>query len=133
MSSWNVCRAAPSATEHGEHVPGVLVFAPAAPISFLNAERICGAINQAIASRQQPVTLLVIEASGIIDLDYTGAQTLRAALAGLQARHITVAIARLSSAAGQVQAHRTGLIATVGEDKVFMSVEEAVRKLHHRV
>ena len=123
----------PSATEHGEHVPGVLVFAPAAPISFLNAERICGAINQAIASRQQPVTLLVIEASGIIDLDYTGAQTLRAALAGLQARHITVAIARLSSAAGQVQAHRTGLIATVGEDKVFMSVEEAVRKLHHRV
>ena len=86
-----------------------------------------------MSRRPDTMQLLAVQASGIIDLDYTGAQTLRAALAGLQARHITVAIARLSSAAGQVQAHRTGLIATVGEDKVFMSVEEAVRKLHHRV
>ena len=32
----------PSPGEQGEHEPGVLVFAPAAPLNFTNAERICG-------------------------------------------------------------------------------------------
>jgi len=61
----------------GEHVAGVLVFAPAAPLNFTNAERICGKIKLAVAAQCPPVELLAIEANGIIDIDYTGSQILR--------------------------------------------------------
>ncbi|MDB5402969.1 MAG: SulP family inorganic anion transporter [Rhodopila sp.] len=111
----------------GEHEAGVLVFAPAAPLNFTNTERICGKIKSAIAAQHPPVLLLVIEANGIIDIDYTGAQILRRVVTELRATNIVVALARLSDE--RAQAHRTGLIDTIGPDRVFMSVEEAVRKL----
>jgi sulfate permease, SulP family len=119
----------PSARDTGEHEPGVLVFAPAAPLNFTNVQDIIGRIRKAIATRKPPVKLLVIEASGIIDIDYTGAQLLRRAIVDLRKRGITVAIARLSHEQAQREAGRTGLVQSVGKDHVFMSVEEAVRKL----
>ena len=73
--------------------------------------------------------LLVIEANGIIDIDYTGSQILRRAIAEIGAMNIIVALARLSDERAQAQAHRTGLIEAIGPDRVFLSVEEAVRKL----
>jgi len=119
----------PGAGAQGEHEPGVLVFAPAAPLNFTNAERICGEIRSAIAAQRSPVKLLVVEANGIIDIDYTGSQILRRAVAELGATGIVVALARLSDERAQAQARRTGLIEAIGPDHVFMSVEEAVRKL----
>jgi sulfate permease, SulP family len=119
----------PSASECGEHEPGVLVFAPAAPLNFTNAESIIDRIEAVIATRQPPVKLLVIEASGIIDIDYTGSQLLQRAIADLGAKGITVAIARLSHEQAQLEAARSGLAESIGKDHVFMSVEEAVRRL----
>jgi sulfate permease, SulP family len=105
------------------------VFAPAAPLNFTNVQDIVTRIRKAIATRKPPVKLLVIEASGIIDIDYTGSQLLRRAIVELRKRGITVAIARLSHEQAQQEAGRTGLVQSVGRDHVFMSVEEAVRKL----
>ena len=113
----------------GEREAGVLVFAPAAPLNFSNAEHICGKIKSAIATQQPQVQLLVIEANGIIDIDYTGAQILLRAVTELKATNIVVALARLSDERAQAQAHRTGLIEMIGPDRLFMSVEEAVLKL----
>jgi sulfate permease, SulP family len=119
----------PSAHEQGEHEDGVLVFAPAAPLNFTNAQGISQKIKLAIVARRPPVKLLVIEASGIIDIDYTGSQLLQREIAELEAKGITVAIARLSHEEAQLEAGRSGLIDSIGKDHVFMSVEEAVRKL----
>ena len=119
----------PSASREGEHEKGVLVFAPAAPLNFTNAEHICEKIRASIAVQHPPVKLLVIEANGVIDIDYTGSQILTRAVTELRARNIVVAIARLSDNRAQTQARRTGLIDTIGPDHVFMSVEEAVQKL----
>ena len=119
----------PMPHDHSEHEDGVLVFAPAAPLNFTNVQDIVGRIRKAIATREPPVKLLVIEASGIIDIDYTGSQLLRRAIVELEKRGITVAIARLSHEQAQREAGRTGLVQSVGRDHVFMSVEEAVRKL----
>jgi sulfate permease, SulP family len=113
----------------GEHEAGVLVFAPDAPLNFTNAERICGKIKSAIAAKRPPVKLLVIEANGIIDIDYTGSQILRRAIAEFGAMNITVALAWLSDERAQAQASPTGLIEAIGPHQVFLSVEEAVRKL----
>jgi hypothetical protein len=100
---------------------GILVFAPDAPLNFTNAERICGKIKSAIAAKRPPVKLLVIEANGIIDIDYTGSQILRRAIAELRAMNIIVALARLSDERAQAQANRSGLIEAIGPDRVFLS------------
>ncbi|MDM0014721.1 SulP family inorganic anion transporter [Variovorax sp. J22P168] len=112
-----------------EHVPGVLVIAPGAPLNFTNADHIGTYIRAAIAGRNPAVKLLVIEATGMIDIDYTGSQILRRLIAELGQQGVSVAMARLSAGRAQAQAQRTGLIDTLGADHVFMSVEDAVRKL----
>jgi SulP family sulfate permease len=119
----------PSLVEHGEFEPGVLVFAPAAPLNFSNAQRIRGNIEAAVAAKRPPVKLLVIEASGIIDIDYTGSKILQQGFADLKAKGIVVAIARLSDQRARDQASRSGLTEAIGADHVFLSVEDAVRKL----
>ncbi len=115
-----------------EREAGVLVFAPGAPLNFSNAERICADLRSAIARQHLPVKVVIIEANGIIDIDYTGSQVLLRAITELVAADIVVAIARLSVGRAQAQAQRSGLIEVIGPDRVFMSVEEAVLKLARR-
>ena len=119
----------PGRDEEREYVPGVLVFAVAAPLTFTNAQYISGRIMASIAAAASPVKLLVLEAGGMIDIDYTGAQILQQTIAKLRARGIEVAIARLADQRAQDEAGRTGLVAALGPDRVFKSVEEAVRRI----
>jgi MFS superfamily sulfate permease-like transporter len=119
----------PGRDEKSEHVPGVLVFAPAAPLNFTNAQYISDEIMAALVKAPEPVKLLVIEASGMIDIDYTGSQILQQTIAQLRSRSIVVAVARLSDARAQNEASHTGLIAALGPECVFRSVEEAVRRI----
>jgi len=119
----------PGRDEKSEHVPGVLVFAPAAPLNFTNAQYISDEIMAALVKAPEPVKLLVIEASGMIDIDYTGSQILQQTIAQLRSRSIVVAVARLSDARAQNEASHTGLIAALGPECVFKSVEEAVRRI----
>jgi MFS superfamily sulfate permease-like transporter len=107
-------------------VPGVVVFAPAAPVNFTNAEYIRERILALVAQARAPVQLLVIEASGIADVDYTGSQKLQETIAELRARGIEVALARLIVPHAQEAAKRSGLIAALGADRVFHSVQEAI-------
>jgi len=72
---------------------------------------------------------VVIEASGMIDIDYTGSQIFQQTIAELRARSIDVAIARLADPRAQAQASQTGLIAALGPGRAFRTVEEAVRQL----
>ena len=67
----------PGRDENSEHVPGILVFATAAPLTFANAQYISDKIMAALAAAPAPVKLLVIEASGMIAIDYTGSQILQ--------------------------------------------------------
>jgi len=119
----------PGREEKSEYVPGVLVFAAAAPLTFTNAQYICDQIMAALAASSVPVKLLVIEASGMIDIDYTGSQILQQTIAALRLRSIEVAIARLADKGAQMQARRTGLIDALAPERVFKSVEEAVQRI----
>ena len=119
----------PGHDEQSEQVACVLVFATAAPLTFTNAQYISDRIMEALARAREPVKLLVIEASGMIDIDYTGSQILQQTIAALRARAIDVAIARLSDPRAQEEAERTGLMAVLGPGRVFKSVEEAVRRI----
>ena len=82
----------------------------------------------AIAAQHEPCRYVVIEAHGVIDIDYSGSQMLQKVIGELRGRGIDVAIARMSSQRAQQAAQHTGLIDTLGTDHVFRSVEEAIRK-----
>jgi MFS superfamily sulfate permease-like transporter len=122
----------PVAEARGQREPGVLVFASAAPLNFTNVDFIRDRLMQAIQHADEPVRLLIIEASGMIDIDYTGSQRLQQLIAQLRSRGIDVAIARLEAERAQRQAQRTGLSAAFGAGHVFRSVEDAVLALRHR-
>ncbi len=121
----------PTGEKKTVEVPGVVVFAPAAPINFTNADFVIEKLSAAVAASnaRAPVTLCVIEASGMTDIDYTGSQALQAAIAKLRARHVDVALARLIATRARAAAERSGLLALVGADHVFLSVEEAFEAL----
>jgi SulP family sulfate permease len=112
------------AGEAGENVPGVLVFAPGAPIHFTNAAYVRRKLMDSIP---EPCRLVVIEAHGVIDIDFTGSQMLQQVIAELRQRNILVDLARLESERAQHSAARTGLIGALGSGRVFRSVEDAIR------
>jgi sulfate permease, SulP family len=116
--------------ESGEREPGVLVFAPGVPIYFLNAADIRHKLMDTIAAAADPYRLVVIEANGMIDIDFTGSQVLQQTILELRGRKIDVAIARLESKRAQHTAAQTGLIAALGADHVFRSVDDAIRTAH---
>ncbi len=116
----------PEPGQHGEYEPGVLVFAPAAPINFTNARFVFRRLS-ALAATKRGLRLVVVDASGVTNIDYTGAQLAIQAVAGFHGRGVAVALARLSAERAEAQAERTGLLAAVGKDRVYLSVEDAVR------
>lgn len=110
----------------GETVPDVLVFAPEAPVYFCNARAVCDRLMAALTQAPAPCRLVVIDASGVIDVDYTGAAALAETIADLRARGVAVRVARLSEARAQDSAGRTGLLALLGAENLFLSVQQAI-------
>jgi MFS superfamily sulfate permease-like transporter len=116
----------PDRTTPGERVPGVLVFAPAAPLTFTNSQFIVGKLRALIAAAAAPVRLVIVECSGVIDVDYTGAFYVSREISRLRAGGVNVVLARLSDDRARAAAVRTGLIAAVGTDGRYDSVAEAL-------
>jgi len=112
-----------------EKVPGVVVFSPAAPISFTNGHFIAERLMATVAAEQPGVKLVVIEAATVIYVDYTGSGILMQAVTALRSQGIDVAVARLSDRRAQAAAQRCGLIDAIGSDHVFKSVYEAITAL----
>jgi sulfate permease, SulP family len=118
--------------EVGEHEPGVLVFAPGAPIQFTNAGYVRSRLMDAVAAMQEPCRLVVIEGNGVIDIDFSGSRVLLQVIAELRQRNIDVAVARLASERAQSAGVQTGLFAALGADHIFRSVEDAIDVLAKR-
>ena len=110
-------------------VPGVLVVLFATPLWYANAVHFHDQLNDALSDAIEPPSLLVLDAIGMSDLDYTGARSLREALDELDRKHITFAIARAGEHVRDSLA-RSGLLHRIGEDRLFPSVGEAVTALH---
>ncbi len=119
----------PTHDEPGEYVDGVFVFSPSAPVNFANIMHIQSRMMSAIALRMQRAAIhyVVIDASSVTSLDYSGSTTLRALVSILRDRRIDVAIARLSFPQANKAASQAGLLNALGEDHLFHSVEDAVQ------
>jgi len=111
----------------GEREPGIVVAGFQAPLSFLNAYQFRRDILQALKSSPQTPRLLVLEATGIVEIDFTAAQVMTDIIRKCHADGVDFAIARLESVRAQHAMTRFGIDALLGPDRQFHSVEEAVR------
>jgi len=76
-----------------------------------------------------PPKLLVLEAGGIPEIDFTAAQALRDLIKACEQSNVTVAVARLESLRAQAAFERFGIYEVLPRQRIFRSVEEAVRAL----
>jgi sulfate permease, SulP family len=113
----------------GERRPGVAVVGQQAPLSFLNAASFHSDVLKVIGTSTPKPHLVVIEASGVVEIDFTAAQALLDLLRECRDDGVTVAVARLESTRAQQAFERFGLYEVLPRDHVFRSVDEAVRTL----
>lgn len=111
----------------GEQEAGVIVAGFQAPLSFLNAYNFRRDVLAALKSSSQKIKLLVLEATGIVEIDFTAAQVLAEVIKQCHDDGIDFAIARLESSRAQEAIVRFGLDTLLGPDRQFHSVEEAIR------
>jgi len=121
----------------GESEPGVVVAGLQAPLSFLNAYKFRADMRDLIRNHAQPVRLLVLEATGIVEIDYTAAQVLVSLIRECHEQGTVFAMARLESVRAQEALTRFHIHEVLQPDiheapqpdRLFHSVEEAIRAL----
>jgi MFS superfamily sulfate permease-like transporter len=111
----------------GEREPGIVVAGFQAALSFLNAYHFRRDILDALQSSPGQARLMVLEATGIVEIDFTAAQVLRDLIRKCHADGVDFAIARLESVRAQDAMARFGINELLGADHQFRSVEEAIR------
>jgi sulfate permease, SulP family len=111
----------------GERVAGVAVIGLQAPLSFLNAPGFRSDVAHVLKSAAP--RLLVLEASGMVEVDFTAAQILLDVFKVCREQGVTVALARLESVGAQDAFEHFRLFEALPKDHVFHSVDEAVRRL----
>jgi SulP family sulfate permease len=113
----------------GERNPDVAVVGLQAPLSFLNAGNFSADVLHVLNAATPKPKLLVLEATGIIEIDFTAAQTLIDLFRQCHENGVTVAIARLESPRAQQAFERFKLYDVLPRDHFFHSVDEAIRTL----
>jgi MFS superfamily sulfate permease-like transporter len=111
----------------GERLAGVAVIGLQAPLSFLNAPGFRSDVTKVLATSTPQ--LLVLEASGMVEIDFTAAQILLDVFKACNEQGVTVALARLESVRAQDAFERFKLFDVLPREHVFHSVDEAVHKL----
>ncbi|WP_348524649.1 STAS domain-containing protein [Mesorhizobium huakuii] len=119
----------PGKPSAGEQLSGVLVAAFQAPLSFVNADRFKRGLCDLIDARNETVKLVVLEASNIVEIDYTAAQALIDTILHCRKAGAVFAIARLESLRAQAALKRFGIAEMVGTQHIFHSVDAAIKSL----
>jgi len=109
-------------------VPGVLIVRLDAPMYYANALTARDRLKAMIRDASPPPTAIVFDGEGQDELDLTSAHVLRGLVTELRGRGLEVCFANVH---GPVlgRARETGLLEAVGGDRVFSTVDLAVRAL----
>jgi MFS superfamily sulfate permease-like transporter len=114
-----------------EPVPGVLIVRLDAPLYYANALTARDAVKAMIRGAASPPRAVVFDAEGQDDLDLTSASMLKGLVGELQASGIAVCFADVHAPVLE-RARETGLLGAAGGDRVFPTVDLAVRALEQR-
>lgn len=117
--------------ERAVEVPGVLVVLFATPLWYANAGHFRAELHNARARPEGPLELVVLDAVGLSDIDFTGSRALSAVLDELEHDHIRFAIARAGAHLRDGLA-RSGLLERIRPENLYPTVGLAVAAQNHR-
>jgi sulfate permease, SulP family len=106
--------------------PGVLVVRPDAPMFYANAQAIRDGIEAGIGDADGAITAVVVDLDANDDLDVTSADQLDKLADTLERAGVRLALVHVHQPTQAMMA-RSGLLARVGEDRLFPSVADALR------
>jgi MFS superfamily sulfate permease-like transporter len=112
----------------GEREQDALVLGFPAPLSFLNAYRFRHDILDILSSTPK-ARLIVLEATGILEIDFTAAQILGDLIRRCHGNGVAFAVARLESQRARDALARFGIDRELGPGRTFRSVEDAIQGL----
>lgn len=107
----------------------VLVLGFQAPLSFLNADAFRRGAMHVLNQSRSTLRLVVLEASNIVEMDFTAAHKLAETIDFCHGQGIQFAVARLESVRAQKSFARFGIGDLVGNEHFYHSVYEAVEAL----
>jgi MFS superfamily sulfate permease-like transporter len=113
----------------GETRSGLVVAGFQAPLFFLNADTFRASLDRAIQSAPPPVKAIVLEASSIVELDFSGAQALSQLIRGWKDKGALFYVARLESLRAQQAFEKFGILPLLAHEKTFPSVADAIRQV----
>ena len=108
---------------------GLLVIGFQAPLSFLNADAFRRGVMHHLTHASTPLRLVILEASSIVEIDFTAAHTLCEAVSFCRDRGVLFAVARLESLRAQDSFRRFGITEVIGNEHFYHSVYQAVEAL----
>jgi MFS superfamily sulfate permease-like transporter len=113
------------AQERPAEIPGVLVVLFAAPLWYANATHFRAGLDHARRRPAHVPRLVVLDALGMYDLDFTGSRALAQVLDALRQDDVGFAVARAGDHLKQ-NLGRAGLFQRIGAEHFYASVDEAV-------
>jgi sulfate permease, SulP family len=109
-------------------VPGVLVLRLETPLFYANATPVRDRIKMLVGEADPPPTALVIDMGGNERLDITSAEVFTELVQTLHSGGVDVALAEVRQPVIRM-AQRSGLLKRLGDDRIFHTIDEAVRAL----
>jgi MFS superfamily sulfate permease-like transporter len=114
-----------------EPIPGLVIVRLDAPLYFFNANVAKAQVLDLVASQRPEPRGVLIDLAATADLDVTTTDMLTELVERLHARPIEVLLAQVKGTVRD-RLRRTGLMATIGEDRVYLSVSLAVVDFQRR-
>jgi len=106
-------------------IPGLIIYRFDAPMFFANAEFFSDGVKRAIATRQEPITWIVLAAEPITDIDTSAAEALDQLLDDLQVESVQLVLAELKGPVKD-RLRSYGLYDRLGDDRFFTTLGAAV-------
>jgi high affinity sulfate transporter 1 len=115
-------------TRHPENtpVPGVMILRLDGPMYYANALTVRDRAKALIAAAETLPRVVIFDAAAQDEIDLTSTDTLKSLVKELHGKNIAVYFAEVHAPVREFS-RRTGLLELVGEDKIFPTVDAAVR------
>jgi high affinity sulfate transporter 1 len=114
-----------------ERVPGVLVLRLEAPFFYANAAPVTGAIKTLVRTSDPPPRAVILDVGPNAGLDITSSEKLGELVTELRSDGVDFALAEVRRPTRDA-ARRSGVLATIGTDRIFHTIDEAVANLVDR-
>jgi MFS superfamily sulfate permease-like transporter len=116
----------PAAASLGtETAPGLIVYRFGADLFYANADWFAHEVRALVDHAATQVRWFVVEAGAITDIDYSAARTLRDLVDDLARRGVTLILTRVRPHF-RAGLDRHGVIAKVGQDRIFETLHEGL-------